>query len=121
VAREGERRVNKKITFHDKINDQQPTNSFDKKGKKGLQRQKISFGRRPITYPTILRLQNNRKSAQIFTDAGYVEGYMASIGVWLSDGHPYDASRLLPPRIQDNNNVELEAASETKKIPFDSE
>ena len=40
---------------------------------------------------------------------------MASIGVWLSDGHPYNASRLLPPHIQNNNNVELEAASEAKK------
>jgi hypothetical protein len=83
-AREGEKRVIEKITFHDEENDQQPTiNSLDKN--KELQCKKITFGPDPITFPTILQLKNNTR---IFTDGGYVEGYRASIGVWLSDGHP---------------------------------
>jgi ribonuclease HI len=111
-AREEEKRVIEKITFHNEENDQQPTiNSLDKN--KGLQRQKITFGPDPITSPTILQLKNNIK---IFTDGGYVEGYRASIGVWLSDGHPNNVSQLLPPFIQDNNIAELQAASEAIKI-----
>jgi hypothetical protein len=111
-AREGEKREIEKITFHDEENGQQPTiKSLDKN--KGLQRQKITFGPDPITSPTILQLENNIK---IFTDGGYVEGYRASIEVWLSDGHPNNVSRLLPPFIQDNNIVELQAVSEAIKI-----